>query len=120
MRVAVTAQGSDLESRIDPRFGRARYFVIGDTSTGDLLARENSSGLEAPQGAGVQAAETVVRLGVSAVITGHIGPNALATLQAGHVAVYLLASGTVREALAALRSGRLTVATEPDTAGHAP
>ena len=36
MKIAVTAQGGELTSELDPRFGRAAWFVIVDTDTGEL------------------------------------------------------------------------------------
>ena len=107
MKVVVTAQGRDLDSLVDPRFGRARYFVLIDTATGQFTAHDNVQNLNAPQGAGIQAAQTVVQLGAEAVLTGNVGPKAFATLQAGRVVIHPGATGTVRQALEELRSGRL-------------
>jgi predicted Fe-Mo cluster-binding NifX family protein len=33
MKIAVTSQGENLTSLIDPRFGRAAYIIIVDTAT---------------------------------------------------------------------------------------
>ncbi|NMC20046.1 MAG: dinitrogenase iron-molybdenum cofactor biosynthesis protein [Thermogutta sp.] len=118
MKLAVTAQGRDLDSPVDPRFGRARYFLLIDTETGQVTACDNAQNLNAVQGAGVQAAQTVVRLGAEGVLTGNVGPKAFATLQAGKVAIYPAVTGTVREALEAFRSGRLQPAAKPNVEGH--
>jgi len=118
MKVAVTAQGPNLDSLVDPRFGRARYFLLFDTDTGQSTAHDNVQNLNAPQGAGIQAAQTVVQLGAEAVLTGNVGPKAFATLQAGRVVIYPKATGTVRQALEALRSGRLQPAAKANVEGH--
>lgn len=55
MRVAVTSQGRQLSSLVDPRFGRAKYFMVVDTETGEFTAADNSQNLNAVQGAGIQA-----------------------------------------------------------------
>jgi predicted Fe-Mo cluster-binding NifX family protein len=34
MKFAVASQGNDLQSPLDPRFGRAKYFIVVDTETG--------------------------------------------------------------------------------------
>ena len=34
MKLAVTATGKDLAAKIDPRFGRAPYFIMMDPETG--------------------------------------------------------------------------------------
>jgi len=118
MKVVVTAQGPGLDSPVDPRFGRARYFVLVDTESGELVSHDNVQNLNAPQGAGIQAAQAVARLGAEAVLTGHIGPKAFATLQAGNVAVYTGAAGSVAEAIEQWRNGRLDPADRADVQGH--
>jgi len=118
MRVAVTAQGSGLDSQVDARFGRAKFFVIVDTETGESSSADNTQNLNAAQGAGIQAGRNVVELGVKAVITGHVGPNAFATLQAGGVAVYTGATGTVADAIEQFKAGKLKQSTGADVEGH--
>jgi len=118
MKVVVTAQNCSLDSPVDPRFGRAQYFLLVDTDTGEFTAHDNVQNLNAAQGAGIQAAQTVVRLGAEAVLTGNVGPKAFATLQAGQVTIYPGAAGTVRQALEELRSGRLQPAAKANVEGH--
>jgi predicted Fe-Mo cluster-binding NifX family protein len=118
MKLVVTAQDSSLDSPVDPRFGRARYFLLVDTDTGQFTPHDNVQNLNAAQGAGIQAAQTVVRLGAEAVLTGSVGPKAFATLQAGQVAVYPGAAGTVRQAVEELRCGRLQPAARANVEGH--
>ena len=118
MKVAVTSVGLQLDSAVDSRFGRARCFVVVDTDTGEFTAVDNAQNLNAAQGAGIQAGRTVVELGAKAVVTGHIGPKALATLRAGGVAVYTGASGTVADAVEQFRSGTLAKAQTADVEGH--
>ena len=117
MKVAVTSQGSVLSSEVDPRFGRARYFVVVDTESGEFVAQDNGSNLEAAHGAGVQAAQDVVNLGAEAVITGNLGPKAAAGLQAGNVRVYRQTWGTVRDAIEQFKAGRLQEISEADASG---
>ena len=118
MRVVVTSEGESIESRVDPRFGRAARFVLVDTESGEMSSVDNSKGVEAAQGAGVQAAEIVSRLGAECLVTGHCGPKAFRTLQAAGIEVFTGASGTVTEALEQLRKGTLQRATAPDVGGH--
>jgi predicted Fe-Mo cluster-binding NifX family protein len=118
MKVVVTAQDRNLDSPVDPRFGRARYFLLVDTETGDFTAHDNVQNLNAPQGAGIQAGQAVVQLGAKAVLTGNVGPKAFATLQAGQVAIYPGAAGTVRQTLEEFRSGRLQAAEKANVQGH--
>jgi predicted Fe-Mo cluster-binding NifX family protein len=107
MRVAVTSQGPDLTSQVDPRFGRARYIIVSDQETEGFSVLDNSRNLNAVQGAGIQTVKEVVREGIDAVLTGHVGPKALEALNAARVQVFLDASGTVSDALKKLKSGQL-------------
>jgi predicted Fe-Mo cluster-binding NifX family protein len=119
MKIAVTSLGETMDSPVDQRFGRARYFVLVDTATGEWSAHENSQNLEAAQGAGIQAGQTVANLGAEAVLTGHCGPKAFRTLAAGGVAVYTGTQGTVEDAVSDYRAGKLQKAGGADVAAHA-
>jgi predicted Fe-Mo cluster-binding NifX family protein len=118
MKFAVTSQGTDLQSPMDPRFGRAKYFIVVDTETGAFSAVDNAINLNAAQGAGIQAGKRVAELGVEGLITGHVGPKAFSTLQAAGVAVYTGASGTVADAVELFKSGKLAATASADVEGH--
>jgi predicted Fe-Mo cluster-binding NifX family protein len=118
MKVAVTSQGPELSSQVDPRFGRARYFVVVDTDSSEFTAHDNAKNMDAVQGAGIQAARTVVELGVAAVVTGHVGPKAFGALHTGGIRVYPNASATVKDAVEAFKAGRLQLAEHADVEGH--
>ncbi len=118
MKIAVTAQGPELSSPVDPRFGRAKCFVVVDVESGTFSAIDNSQNLNAAQGAGIQAGRNVVELGVQAVLTGHVGPKAFAALQAGGVAIFTGAQGTVAEAVEQFRAGRLQPSQAANVEGH--
>jgi len=118
MKIAVTSQGPDLTSQVDPRFGRAKTFIVVDTETDEFSVHDNTQNMNAAQGAGIQAGRTVVDLGVAAVITGNVGPKAFTTLQAGNVKVYLGASGTVKEAVEKFKAGQLQGTEKANVEGH--
>ena len=118
MKIIITSEGTSLESPVDPRFGRAKHFVLVDTDTDMFSTHDNAQNLNAPQGAGIQTAQTVARLGAEAVLTGHVGPKAFTTLEAANVAVYSGVSGTVKEAIEQFKNGRLTPAAKADVQGH--
>jgi len=119
MKIAITTRGADLDAPVDPRFGRARAFVIYDTESADWSVVDNAQNLNAAQGAGIQAATTVVHAGAEAVLTGNCGPKAFATLAAGKVAVYTSIGGTVREAIEKFRGGTLRPGTQASVGAHA-
>lgn len=115
----MTANGKDLDAPASPVFGRAPVYVFVDSETMDFEAAENPA-IGATGGAGIQAAQFVVERGAEAVITGNVGPNAFDVLQAAGVSAFLFEGGTVREAVEALREGRLAAAggaTGPQHAG---
>jgi predicted Fe-Mo cluster-binding NifX family protein len=112
VKLALTTSGTTLEGPLDPRFGRAPRFVVYDTETNHFEVVDNRAGLEATQGAGIQAAERLARLGISGLVTGRCGPHALRVLERLGIEAYNSDAGTVGEAIEAYRAGRL-VAVEP-------
>ncbi len=110
MKIAVTSTGPNLDSPVDYRFGRCAYFIIVDTDTLEFQAIPNPASA-APGGAGTMAAQFVASQGVSHVITGEVGPNAYPALMAAGVTPVTGATGTVREAVEAFKSGRLQAGT---------
>ncbi len=118
MKIAITASGDTLDAPVDPRFGRAQAFIIYDTETEEWSPLDNAQNLNAAQGAGIQAAAAVADAGAEAVITGHCGPRAFATLSAADIAVYTGASGTVRDAIDALNAGQLEAANGATVRAH--
>lgn len=119
MKIAITASGPTLESPVDPRFGRAACFILYDLATRQFEAHDNTQNLNAVQGAGIQAAETVARLDAQAVLTGHCGPKAFRALAAAEIAVYSGVEGrTVAEAIALYEDGTLEPLAAADAQGH--
>jgi len=118
MKIAVTSQGTSLDSPVDPQFGRCRYFVIVDDATGQVETVDNAANREALQGAGTQSARTLLDRGVQVVISGHVGPKAFSALQTGGAQIFQGASGSVREAIAAYKAGKLSAASRPDAGGR--
>ena len=119
MKVTISTRGNDMESLVDPRFGRALWFIVADTESDEWAALDNSANANASGGAGVQAGTTVAAHGAGAVITGNVGPNAHRVLAAAGIDIYQAADGlTARDALAALRRGELRAVQAPTVSGH--
>lgn len=117
MKIAVSAAGKDLSCQIDPRFGRCQYFIIVDPETMEFEAVDNEGGM-ASGGAGVQAAQLVAQKGANALITGNLGPNAASALSASGIKIHFVPGGTVKEAIDALKAGKLREATGPTVPSH--
>ena len=118
MKIAVTAQGKELSSEIDLRFGRAKWLIVVDTESGDLQAHDNAVNLNAAQGAGIQTGQNIANLCVEAVITGNIGPNAFKTLNAANVKIFLAKKQTVGEAIDSFKTGKLEEVDQANVEGH--
>jgi len=118
VKVAVTAQGNELSSEIDLRFGRAEWLIVVDTETGDCEAHDNVVNLNAVQGAGIQTGQNIASLGVEAVITGNVGPNAFKTLNAANVKIFLAEKQNVQEAIDSFKAGKLKEVNQANVEGH--
>lgn len=118
MKIAVTSTGKDLDSPIDPRFGRAAYILIVDPDTMSFKVLDNAENVNAFKGAGIQAATMISDNQADVLLTGFCGPNAFKTLEAAQVKVAGDVSGTVREAVAAFVDGQVKLVSEPNAQGH--
>jgi predicted Fe-Mo cluster-binding NifX family protein len=118
-KIAVSSEGPSLDDRVDPRFGRAAGFIIVDPDTMEFEYLDNGASQVMSQGAGIQAAEIVGRSGAAVVLTGYVGPKAFMALSAAGVTVgEHLENLSVREALDRYANGEVSIAREPNKAGH--
>ena len=95
-KICITAQGSDLNSPIDPRFGRAQYFLVFDSKDLKIEAFKNSH-LDEAQGVGIKSAQLLVSKGVSILLTGHVGPKANQVLESAGIQIITGISGTAKD-----------------------
>jgi predicted Fe-Mo cluster-binding NifX family protein len=106
MKLCITAAGNDLTANTDSAFGRAPWFVLVDTESGAMEAIENAS-INASQGAGIAAAQTMANKNIEGVLTGRLGPKAQNALAAAGVKMFEgLASSTVAQALEQFKQGQ--------------
>lgn len=122
MRIAITAEQPRLDSAVDTRFGRCRYFIMADTESQEWEAVENrDAGLSS--GAGTGAVQCVVRHGAQAVLTGIVGPKAAQALSAAGVEVRSTSARTVLQAIEDFKAGRnqsgIQALDDPSTVGWA-
>lgn len=99
MTIAFAISGEDLDSPIDDRFGRASNFLVYDTGTKEFEIIPNTA-LDSGQGAGLKAAEIVIRSKVKAAVAGEFGPKANDMLSRADIRIYAAKSMSVRQALA--------------------
>ncbi len=119
MKIAVSAQSNSLEGTVDPRFGRAAGFVLFDSESNNVEFVDNVQNLNAPQGAGIQAAQNVLNSGADVVISGHCGPKAFKVLTtAGTQIIVAPAGAQVKAAIDDFLAGKLQPADSADVEGH--
>ena len=118
MKIIITASGPTLDDNVDPRFGRAPWFLLVDPEKDEVEAIENSQNLNAAQGAGVQSAQIVADSGADWVLTGNVGPKAFHGLGAAGIKVAIGVSGTIREALEKFRRGEIKECGGANVQGH--
>ena len=117
MKIAITSMGAKLEDKVDPRFGRCRYFILFDTDTNKFEAIENT-GAQGMGGVGIQSGQIMADREVKTVLTGSCGPNAFQTLQAAGIKVITGVTGTVQEAIDKFKSDKLKAISKPNVSAH--
>jgi predicted Fe-Mo cluster-binding NifX family protein len=98
-RICVTSLGPDLESEVDPKFGRAQFFLFFNPETNTFEAIKNPN-LEQAHGVGIQTAQLVVNHNVGVVLSGAFGPKAAQVLETAGIQMKAGYSGSVKDALA--------------------
>ena len=117
MKICISATGDNLDASLDPRFGRALYFLIIDNK-GKLIKAIKNTGIQAMRGAGITAAQIIVKEKVNVVITGNIGPNAAMVLGNSGVRVFLgNPAMDVRDVFQEYQKGKLQEAQGPVPCG---
>jgi len=100
MKIAI--QTNDKET-VGENFGRALYYAVFDTETGQFTFLSNGENAAAAHGVGIQAGALMSREGVDVVLSYHVGPKAGDILQQIGVEIFTLPRDrqplTLREAV---------------------
>lgn len=102
-KICVTSIGPDVEAEVDPKFGRANYFLIIDPKTSVVEVIKNPN-RDAAQGAGIQAAQLISSKNVGIVFTGSCGPKAESVLKSAGIQVKTEVSGQVKDVLVTFKT----------------
>ncbi|MFW9917455.1 MAG: NifB/NifX family molybdenum-iron cluster-binding protein [Candidatus Thorarchaeota archaeon] len=110
MKIAVSAQGETLDSPVDPRFGRCLFFLIHDSTKKTVQIVPNTA-VEQMHGAGINAGQKMLDLGIEVVLTGNLGPNAFNVLMQGGIKAFRANPGDVNQAIRQYLNGELSLIT---------
>lgn len=98
MKIAIASNGTNTDSQVDERFGRADFFLITNEN-GDQIEEviENNS-KNSQTGAGTGSASLIAEKGVKALFAGNLGPKAESVLNAAGIN-FISFQGTVAQAM---------------------
>lgn len=88
-------------------FGRAPFFMLFDTETGEEEFFEND-GAEAESGSGIKAGQLCVNMGADAVITTRCGENSALVLKEAEIKIYKSSVKDARENINLFNKGELS------------
>ena len=110
MNIVFTAQGTDWNSKMDARFGRAQFFIVYNEETDSLTSLNNSDVENEAHGAGPKAAQKMAEAKAKVIITGNgPGGNAATVLEKLGIECFIGAGEmTIEEAYKAYKNESLT------------
>lgn len=111
MKIAISATGRGLDSKIDVKFERCKFFLILDIEKNSMLSFENKT-KDRPREIGGTIGPLIAKEGIDTVITSDIGPSAFDIFKGNGIRVYQT-KGVVEEAVRLLKEGKLKELTKP-------
>ena len=110
MKIAISATGRGLDSNIDVKFERCKFFLILDIEKNSLLPIENKT-KDRPCEIGGTVGQLIANEGIDTVITTDIGPSAFDIFKRHGIKIYQ-AEGIVEDAVRRLKEGKLAEVTK--------
>jgi predicted Fe-Mo cluster-binding NifX family protein len=115
MKICIPTMGeSGLDDSVGEHFGRVSTYTIVDLDTDEVKVVSNVSHHMGGHG---DPPEIMAREGVNVMICQGLGRRAISMFEELGIEVYIGAVGTVRDAVAAFKLGRLQKATVDDACG---
>jgi len=112
MKVGIPSMGEKgLEEQVGQHFGRVTHYTIIDLDTDEVTVVQNTSH---HMGGMLQPPELLKKEGVNIMLCSGLGRRAISLFEQMGIEVYIGASGTVRDAIAAFTKGNLQQATMAD------
>jgi predicted Fe-Mo cluster-binding NifX family protein len=106
MKIAISADGPNLEAKVGHKLGTSKYMIIVDVESGDYEAVPNP-GFSGQQGSGIQAVLLAVSKDAEKVVTGYCNPGICNQLRANGIEVITGLKGTVGEVIEEYKMTRL-------------
>lgn len=117
MKIAISSNKKELDSRLEPRFGRCSFFAVYDDEKDEWSFLPNP-GAQEGSGAGIKAAQFLIEQNVDVLLTGDLGPKATQTLSASDIKIYSLSEVTLEEALNQYKEGKYRHINEATVEAH--
>jgi predicted Fe-Mo cluster-binding NifX family protein len=118
MIIAIPSKTKALTSDIEPRFGRAKYFILYNTENATFRVAENNHDLPSIQGAGIQAAQTIIEAEAEALIANNCGPKAFRVLNTADIKIFITNNCSVQTAIDLYMANKLPLLNEANVQGH--
>ena len=106
MKLAIPANEKDINTEVCMSFGRAPFYLFYDTDTNQAEYIINAAA-DAPGGAGIKAAQSIVDNNADVVLTPRCGENAAQVLVAAGIKMYKTNSGSLKENVDAFKNNTL-------------
>lgn len=107
MKLALPVDNNSMESTVCMSFGRAPYYLIHDTESGENHFVVNTAAQSAG-GAGVRAAQIVADQQVDLLLAPRLGQNAADVLLAANIKLYRTEGDSIRDNIEAFLAGKLS------------
>lgn len=118
MKIAFCLKTDSKDSELDDRFGRAEYYGIIDSETGNTFEIFENTARKESSGAGASAVQLLVNKGAEAVIAPEFGPKAFDALN--RFSIKLFKQGDHKKVDSAMedwRTGKLASPAAPGRGG---
>lgn len=107
MKIAVAADGPDLDASVSQRFGETAYLLVIDMDSSEYEVIYHSATTKKRSGAGIQAVTLAMNKGAQAILTGYINPSIVDQLKSAGIEVQTGITGTVKDAIETYKNSSL-------------
>jgi len=118
MKIAVPTNGESTKDQISKSFGRAKNFIIVDSDSMDFDILANTQNVDSAQGAGIQAAQMIIKAGADILITLNCGPKAYKVLSTSGMLVYTGVDENILQNVSEYKASKLKSLDDANVDGH--